>query len=224
MWRDSSRRFGFVGLAAGATFWDMVSRSNTRQRLIEAAIVIIDDIGPGRLRLRDVAEAVGIKEPSVYKFFENRDALLVAAGAARYARGLVELAQRFLTAANQTTTRGDYHEAVRNFISASTSPEQVEDRAGRAVAVGLALSRADLAAQIRLVQAESNRLVAEGLRYGAERGWVEPHIPLEVFAHWVTGIMNSRVLLELDPEIPNAVVWDALTADAILTLLLTGEK
>lgn len=202
----------------------MAPRTDTRQRLIEAAIVIIDDIGPGRLRLRDVAAAVGIKEPSVYKFFENRDALLVAAGAARYARGIVELAQRFLTAASQTTTRDDYYAAIRNVVTASTAPEQIEDRAGRAVAVGLALSRADLAAQIRLVQAESNRLVAEGLRYGAERGWVRSDIPLEVFAHWATGIINSRVLLELDPEMPNANVWDALTSDAILTLLLPGEK
>ncbi|MEX2533365.1 MAG: TetR/AcrR family transcriptional regulator [Nitriliruptoraceae bacterium] len=202
----------------------MGSRTDTRQRLIEAAIVIIDDIGPGRLRLRDVAEAVGIKEPSVYKFFENRDALLVAAGAARYAKGSVELARRFLTTASQTTTRDDYYAAIRNIVSGSSAPEQVEGRAGRAVAVGLALSRADLAAQIRLIQAESNRLVAEGLRYGAERGWVRSNIPLEVFAHWMTGVVNSRVLLELDPEIPNADVWDALTTDAILTLLLPAEK
>jgi len=202
----------------------MGSRTDTRQRLIEAAIVIIDDIGPGRLRLRDVAESVGIKEPSVYKFFENRDALLVAAGAARYARGIVELAQHFANAASQSTTRDEYHEAIRNVVVASAQPQQIEDRASRTVAIGLALSRADLAAQIRLVQEESNRLVAEGLRYGAERSWVRSDIPLEVFAHWVTGVVNSRVLLELDPQIPNGDVWDALTTDAILTQLLPEEK
>lgn len=217
-------RVGFVGRGASATVLLMASRTDTRQRLIEAAIVIIDDIGPGRLRLRDVAEAVGIKEPSVYKFFENRDALLVAAGAARYAQGIVELAQHFASAASKATTRDEYHEAVRNVVAASTQPQQVQDRAGRTVVVGLALSRADLAAQIRLVQAESNRLVAEGLRYGAERGWVRSDISFEVFAHWMAGIVNSRVLLELDPDVPNGDVWDALTTDALLTLLLAKAK
>lgn len=202
----------------------MPPRSNTRQRLIEAAIVIIDDKGPGRLRLRDVAEAVGIKEPSVYKFFENRDALIVAAGAARYARGIIELSERFATIATKATTREEYHAVIRQVIAASTAPERVEDRAGRVVVVGMALPRADLAAQVRLVQAESNRLVAKGLRYGAERGWVRSDIPLEVAAHWATALVSSRVFLELDPEIPNAETWDALTTDAIFTLLLPAAQ
>lgn len=201
----------------------MPPRSNTRQRLIDAAIAIMDDKGPARLRLRDVAEAVGIKEPSVYKFFENRDALIVAAGATRYARGIREMGERFALLAEKASTREEYHELVRQTIVASTMPERVEDRAGRVVAVGMALSRPDLAAQIREVQAEANAQVAKGLARGVAKGWVRHDIPLEVLAHWATGLVSGRVYLELDPEMANAAVWDQLTTEALLAVIAQPE-
>lgn len=198
----------------------MHSRTNTRQKLVHAAVVIMDDKGPTRLRLRDVAEAVGIKEPSIYKFFESRDALIVAAGAARYARGITELAERFATFATKATTREEFHEVIRQVITASTAPERVSDRAGRVTVIGLAMSRPDLAAEIRLVQTKSNRLIAQGLRHGVERGWVRSDIPLELAAHWATSVVSGRVYLELDPNMPDANTWDDLTMHAILTLLV----
>jgi AcrR family transcriptional regulator len=202
-----------------ATVFRMPARSNTRQRLIDAAIVIMDDKGPGRLRLRDVADAVGIKEPSVYKFFENRDALISAAGATRYARGIREMGERFALIAGQTTTREEFSELIRQTVVASTAPERVEDRAGRVVAIGMALSRPDMAAKIRQVQAEANAQVAKGLRHGVAHGWVRDDVPLEILAYWATSVVSGRVFLELDPEQANAPIWDGLTTDALLAVI-----
>ena len=201
----------------------MPPRSNTRQRLIDAAIAIMDDKGPARLRLRDVADAVGIKEPSVYKFFENRDALIVAAGATRYARGIREMSERFALLAEKASTRDEFHELVRQTVVASTVPERVSDRAGRVVAVGMALSRPDLAAQIRHVQAEANAQVAKGLARGVQHGWVRKDIPLDVLAHWATGLVSSRVYLELDPLMADAAVWDQLTTEALLAVMVSSD-
>jgi AcrR family transcriptional regulator len=43
-----------------------------------AAMAIVAEEGPDGLSLRRVADAVGIKAPSLYKRFESRDALLIA--------------------------------------------------------------------------------------------------------------------------------------------------
>jgi AcrR family transcriptional regulator len=197
----------------------MPPRSNTRQRLIDAAIVIMDDVGPARLRLRDVAEAVGIKEPSIYKFFENRDALIAEAGAKRYARGIVEMAERFSHVAKQANTRTEFYAVVQKAVAASTDPERVEDRAGRVVAMAMALSRPEMAKKIRDVQALANKQVGEALAYGAERGWVRTDVPFDVLVFWITAVMSSRVYLELDPKMPHADQWDGFTAQAIMSVL-----
>jgi len=196
----------------------MTPRSNTRQRLIEAASVIIDDTGPVRLRLRDVADAVGIKEPSVYKFFRNRDALIVAAGAARYARGLVFIAERFAAHATQATSREEFNETIRQTVPASTDSQRVEDRVGRVIALGMAMSRPELAEQIRLVQAEANRQVASGIRHGQKHGWVRSDMTAEAAAHWASALLSARVFLELDPQLAHSTEWDDFTTHALLAV------
>lgn len=49
--------------------------------IVAAASAIVREGGPEALSLRNVAEAVGIKAPSLYKRFEDRDALLAAVAA-----------------------------------------------------------------------------------------------------------------------------------------------
>lgn len=52
----------------------------TREALIRACAELIAEQGLAALSLRRVAERVGIKAPSIYVHFDNKDALLAAAG------------------------------------------------------------------------------------------------------------------------------------------------
>ena len=73
----------------------MPEAANTRARLLNAAVFVIDQGGVKALKVRDVSARAGVKEPSVYHYFGNRDGLVEAAQAKRYIRGLLELTEVF---------------------------------------------------------------------------------------------------------------------------------
>ena len=75
----------------------MAPKPDTRTQLIEAAIVAITYGGEGSVRVSAVAAAVGVKEPSVYHFFKNREALVEAAQIERYRRSYSEMLKPFVT-------------------------------------------------------------------------------------------------------------------------------
>jgi AcrR family transcriptional regulator len=62
---------------------------STRERILDEAERLIGLHGYDSLRLRDIAEPIGIQVPSIYGHFDGRDAVL-AAVAQRYIEGLRE--------------------------------------------------------------------------------------------------------------------------------------
>lgn len=65
------------------------SEVSTRERILDEAERLIGIHGYDSLRLRDIAEPIGIRVPSIYGHFEGRDAVL-AAVAQRYIESLRE--------------------------------------------------------------------------------------------------------------------------------------
>lgn len=54
------------------------SRSETRAHILETAARLLDDEGAAALTIRAVAQAAGLQAPALYRFFEDKDALLDA--------------------------------------------------------------------------------------------------------------------------------------------------
>ena len=54
------------------------SRSETRAHIVEIAARLLDGEGAAALTIRAVAQAAGLQAPALYRFFEDKDALLDA--------------------------------------------------------------------------------------------------------------------------------------------------
>src|SRR3954451_10588675 len=54
------------------------SRSETRAHILETAARLLDAEGAAALTIRAVAQAAGLQAPALYRFFEDKDALLDA--------------------------------------------------------------------------------------------------------------------------------------------------
>ncbi|MEV7046674.1 helix-turn-helix domain-containing protein [Amycolatopsis sp. NPDC051061] len=54
------------------------SRSETQAHILETAARLLDDEGAAALTIRAVAGAAGLQAPALYRFFEDKDALLDA--------------------------------------------------------------------------------------------------------------------------------------------------
>jgi len=197
----------------------MAKQRNTRERLIEATVEVLDEQGANALRLREVAERVGIAEPSIYKFFENKDALVEVASIVRYERGLLDLSAAFVRFIDAARSVDDFRAAVHTVMRAAFVEERAHLRSSRLSVLGLAQSRPDLAARLLVAQREANALLGRGFARSASMGWMRTDVSPASLAFWAYTVINGRVLVELDPERGEAEVWDHLSIEAVLATL-----
>ena len=84
--------------AAAAVPEDTKSKQ-VRERLLDAAEVCLAQFGPQKTSMEDVARAGGMSRATVYRYFENRDALLLGV-ASRQASNLASEAISYLSQFN----------------------------------------------------------------------------------------------------------------------------
>ncbi|HEX3437035.1 MAG TPA: TetR/AcrR family transcriptional regulator [Pseudacidobacterium sp.] len=70
---------------------------NLREALLEAAILLIAEVGPAGFTLREVARRAGVSHNAPYRHFQDKDALLAAVAT----QGYLELNEAMLEAAKQ---------------------------------------------------------------------------------------------------------------------------
>jgi len=194
----------------------------TYDRLLDATVAAIDAGGVKAVRVRDIAAEAGVREPSVYHYFGSRDGLIEVALAARYKRGLMQIIAplRKLTLACESAE--EYQGMIHRILASIVSPGREEVRSVRADVLGSAQSRPGLKQAIVDATRESSEGIAYVISHGQSKGWVRDDINPSAFAAWYTGMVNGRIIYELDPSQCSAEAWNHIALDATLHLLF-GE-
>jgi len=194
----------------------MEESPGTRERLLEAAVSVIDRDGVKGLRIRDIAAAAGVREPSVYHFFGSREGLVEAALVERFSVHLSEMFRLFGEKLLACRTQDDFVEAVREVIHTAFTDGRERVRSMRADVIGSAQSRPALRDAVNEKMFDSYSLLGRYLQDAQIRGWVDPNIDGLTFGAWITALMNGRVYIEMNPEPYNAEQWEKFTVDAAL--------
>ena len=197
----------------------MHEQLTTKDKLLFATVEVIDHSGETSVRVRDIAARAGVKEPSVYHYFGSRDGLIEAAQAHRYSRGLLEVIQVFDEYVRSCEALEDFQNIIRRVIAAVVSPEREKVRAVRADVLGSAMTRPQLKRAVGQAQMTAHHLLANTISYAQEQGWVRPELNAIAFAAWYTGMVNGRVVFEIDPEQCDGAEWDAIAVETTLHLL-----
>ena len=92
---------------------------STRDRLIDAAIEIIESDGEQAVKVREVASRAGVTEPSLYHFFGDRNGLIEEAQAERFRRNQMDVLSGFATAILECESREEFVELVRKAFAAA---------------------------------------------------------------------------------------------------------
>jgi AcrR family transcriptional regulator len=190
--------------------------TSTRDRLLEAAIAVVDEQGIEGIRVRDIAAAANVREPSVYHYFGSREGLVEAVEAARFKRDSIAITGMFSNAVAGCSTMDDYLDLCALVMNAVEAPGRAEVRSVRASAFGSAQSRPNLAKLISEAQLELDNDLATGLKLAQERGWVRPDLDVVSFAGWVNGMVNGRLIYEMNPDAYTLETWRAMTLDSAL--------
>lgn len=201
----------------------MPRNDSTQERLLKAAADAIDKGGEAAVKIREIAKKAGVTAPSVYHFFGSREGLVEAALAHRYSRGFEQLATTFAAAVHKAKNKADFTAIAHRYMTQIFSHDRLDIRKVRANVLGSAQYRPTLAAQIAEAQDRANRSFGETMRYVQAKGWVRKDFDPEMFGAWLTGVIHSRVIIELDGEHAKSKDWDVIAKRAISALLGIAE-
>lgn len=192
---------------------------DTRTRLLEAAIRLIEANGERALRLRDVAAVVGVKEPTIYYYFPDREALVVAAHALRYRQELSVTLDPFLPAVEACSTKEEFIKILHSVYHNSFKPERTPVRATRAEIVGSSFRLKNLQSEVSATMRESLIASVEALKIAQSRGWIRRDIDPEAFAFFNLSLISSCIFPEIqnDPELLSK--WQKLAIEAASLLI-----
>lgn len=168
------------------------------------------------MRVSAIANAVGVKEPSVYHFFKNRDALVEAAQIERYRRSYSEMIVPFEMAAEMSETAEEFERAIRKVFSLVYAPERVEIRSVRKNVMGAAQSSEAISKAISEINHGIASTLARVMVFGQERGWVTKDLDPMALAYWGIGQINGRVMAEMNAELVSLAEWDKVSVEAVL--------
>lgn len=193
----------------------MSTADDTRSKIIEATIAVIEADGEAAVRVDAVVRAAGYTKPVLYHHFGDREGVIAAAQAERFRRSL-EIGIDGATALVEAASSPDeFLAAMRALLKNYASPEGRERRRFRIEVLGAAASRPALMTSV----VEASRVHIDKfempLRIAEARGWLKAGVPVRDFAQWWVGLVLSRYLFEIDPEGFSEASWDALTDRAM---------
>lgn len=193
--------------------------STTRDRLVAAAIEVIEASGEQAVKVRDIAARAGVTEPSIYHYFGDRDGLICEAQAVRFGQGQREVLEEFAAAAMRCRSAQEFLDLVRASLEVSYTLESAPRRFARVNVLGSAESRPGLLERLAVQQRAANALLAEAVSVAQARGFVRPDLDCEMFAAWVVGMTTGRIFIEIDPETAGSSEWNAIAIDAALSVM-----
>ena len=197
----------------------MENTLTTRERLLEAAIAIIETQGEGAVRVDQVAELAGFTKPVLYSYFKNREEVIATAQGERYIRAL-ELGRADVDAAVlNASTADEFFLIMQKWVRSFASPEGELRRRFRIEVLGSAITREKLQEKIR----EANRVQAKNLgallAIAKDRQWLSLDVDAEDLSIWWTGLVLSRHLVEIDPTGLDAEAWDYITIEMMRSII-----
>lgn len=202
----------------------MPSELDTRSKLVNATIDALSLGGEGSVRVSTVASMVGVREPSVYHFFKNREALVEAAQIERYRRSYAEMMVPFEAAALLADSWEDFERSVRKIFAAVYSPQRAEIRSIRMNVMGAAQSSAAIAAAVIEINHETAESLARVMTFGQEKGWVTGDLDAMALSYWGIGQINGRVMAEMNPSQVDLDAWTKVSIEAVLAIYRFREK
>lgn len=191
----------------------------TRSRLVDATIDAIDAGGEAAVRLRDVAAAVGIAQPSIYHFFATRERLIEAAQGVRWQRDMEPMVEFFRGALSSATNADEFLKAARATLHRVYRPDRWASRRKRFNVLAGVGARPELREVIAASQRRVDDAIAEIFRHAQERGWMRGDVDAVMFAAWTVGQVNGRIFVEIDADNYDLDAWDAISTDAVLAVI-----
>lgn len=193
---------------------------STRDRLLDAAITVIEEGGESAIRIREICESCGVTTPILYKGFGSRDGLIVAAQAERFRRGIASLATPFAAMVAAATTRAELRESIIATIRATHHPDRAPFRRMQISVLGASISRPALQAAIDIALQSLIEEASAALEAARDRGLLRADLPIREVMWWWFGQVQGRLLIEQSSASIDHTDWNEVSLRASLSAIL----
>lgn len=191
----------------------MADGADTRSRLLEATLEVIMTRGESAVRTVEIAEAVGIKQPSIYHFFPSREELVTAAQLERYRRAVSEALGRAESDLAAATTPDEFVDMVTHVLQVALSDDRRDVWAVRLGLLAKAMTNESVLRQVNDSTFEGNAALAEMFVRAQEAGWVRRDVSPLTLTVFVRSLIFGRLLAEMDTERYDRDEWIRLAIE-----------
>ena len=196
--------------------------SDVARRILDTAVSIITTHGEAELRIQDVTEAAGVQAPMIYRHFGNREGLVQSAILAEFIENLAEMATVVTVVADRASTPEEFRESFTALLNSAGDPEREVRRRRRLLALGSAISRADVTEHIRAKQGAAFEPLVRVLQSAREKGWIRQDLEPVQYVAWLTNSTLSLAVSEHFGVIPEPRIWWVrMQTEAALALLFS---
>jgi AcrR family transcriptional regulator len=176
--------------------------ADSRQRILDEAIRVIDSDGASAVRVARVAEAAGVTQGMVSYHFATRERLVSAAHAQRYGASMGEDVDMLLAAIGAVTCREELEAMTAGLTDVVLSAARAQARRVRASALGYAMSNDDLREAISV---EHTKLI-DGFtlvfKQAADQGLFRSEFDSRALATVIAAYAFGLVLMDFDENPP----------------------
>lgn len=200
----------------------MTEARGTRDRILEAAIAIIETQGEAGVLVDRVVEAAGFSKPVLYHHFADREDLVVAAQGERYRRSFDD-ALVALGVFEGAPSQDVFLDRVTIGLGDFTSSEGRRRRRMRAEILGAAVGRPRLQDVITEANRQFVASFGDFLMRARKAGLISPRRDPRDIAAWWLSVVAGRYVIEADADRLNDEEWTAIVS-SMIRYLLSGER
>lgn len=173
----------------------MPPQNPTRQKLIHTALELFASHGVTATTTRQIADAAGVNEVTLFRHFGSKHGLLLAV--IEEAAVFTQLGQTLVQQANQT---GNIYQALKDYTTACLQALDRVPEVVRSVVGEAGNFPAENRAALGRGFSQANHYVAEYFQTVIERGQLYTHLPAEKLASLLNGMLLGYAVIEFTSE------------------------
>lgn len=185
--------------------WREAKRRLARDSIVDAAWELVHGEGLATLSLRDLAKQAGITTPTVYSYFDSKNAIYDA----MFARAATEFAEHMTQPYDSQDPRAVLTDGVRRFVEFCTSDVARYQLLFQRTMPGFEPTPEAFAPAVRALEAARERLALNGI--------TDPR-HLDMWTAWTTGLVDQQISND-----PGGDRWTRLIDDFVTMFLAHCE-
>lgn len=187
-----------------------------RQEILQAAIEVLAERGFHKTKIRDIAQAAGVADGTIYLYFKNKDELLIQL--------FEEVMERTLTMFHRTLDEAASPEdKLRGFLLTQMVLVREEPKLAKIISVVLRQSSTFLQEYNNPLFAEYLRTIRNILEEGVAQGAFRADVDMIVIARALFGAMDELALAWLLSKRRDILQMETV-ADTVAKMVLGGLR